>query len=84
MGHPDFRVSGKIFATLWKGNGVVLLRPEQQAVLVKSHPETFSPVKGRWGLKGSTTVLLDVADELTVKGAMMTAWSNKTARRGRR
>ena len=52
MGHPDFRVSGKIFATLWKGNGVVLLRPEQQAVLVKSHPETFSPVKGRMGTEG--------------------------------
>ena len=78
MGHPDFRVGGKIFATLWEGNGVLLLRPEQQHLLVKSHPNIFSPVKGGWGVRGSTTVHLNAADEPTVRNALLTAWSNKT------
>jgi hypothetical protein len=62
MDHPDFRVEGKIFATLWKGDGVLLLKPDQQARLVKSEPDVFVPVNGGWGRKGSTTVHLGVAD----------------------
>ena len=77
MDHPDFRVAGKIFATLWKGNGVVLLQPEQQSALVKSHPSIFTPVKGGWGRKGSTTVLLAAADEESVRRALSLAWKNK-------
>jgi hypothetical protein len=52
MDHPDFRVNRKIFATLWKGDGVVLLTKEQQKALVKSRPKVFKPVKGGWGRKG--------------------------------
>jgi len=77
MDHPDFRVGGRIFATLWKGNGVLLLRPDQQALLVKTDPTTFTPVKGGWGRKGSTTVHLDVADEESVRRALSEAWRNK-------
>jgi len=77
MEHPDFRVGGKIFATLWKGNGVLLLRREQQALLVKSDPGVFAPVNGGWGRKGSTTVHLDVADEESVRRALSVAWRNK-------
>ena len=77
MDHPDFRVGGKIFATLWKGNGVLLLRPDQQALLVKSDPSVFTPVKGGWGRKGSTTVHLDVADEGSVRRALSVAWRNR-------
>jgi hypothetical protein len=38
MGHPDFRVRGKIFATLWpnEGWGMVKLTPEQQRILVQA------------------------------------------------
>ena len=78
--HPDFRVGGKIFATLWKGDGVVLLAREQQAALIGSKPKVFTPVKGGWGRKGSTTVHLESADEKSVREAPALAWSNKAAK----
>lgn len=52
MGHADFRVRGKIFATLGFPTleyAVVLLSPAEQALFVKAAPATFSPVKGGWG-----------------------------------
>src|SRR5262249_6185456 len=51
MGHPDFRVRGKIFATISPDNewGMVKLTPEQQAVFVRSEPNVYQPVKGGWG-----------------------------------
>src|SRR6202158_417677 len=61
FGNADFRVRGKIFATLSlqsEGYGVLLPPPEQQAGMVEDAPEIFSPVPGGWGLKGSTRVLL--------------------------
>jgi len=77
MNHPDFRVGKRIFATLWKGNGVVMVRPDQQSLLVKSNPQTFSPVKGGWGRKGATTVHLEAADENSVRRALSMAWQGK-------
>jgi hypothetical protein len=79
MDHPDFRVGGKIFATLFKGNGVVLLTPEQQAALVKSKPHVFVPVNGGWGRTGSTTLLLQSADLQSVRKALLLAWGNKSS-----
>ena len=76
--HPDFRAGGKIFATIWKGDGVIILRPEQQAALVKSHPETFTPAVGGWGRKGSTTVHLENASEAVVREGLETAWRKRT------
>ncbi len=81
MGHPDFRVDGKIFATLWKGNGVLLLRPDQQAEVVKSDPDAFTPVEGGWGRRGATTVRLDVAGDGQVRLGMSMAWMNKSGKR---
>jgi len=78
MGHPDFRVGGRIFATIWKGNGVLMLKPDQQGRLMKSLPGVYSPVKGGWGKKGSTTVHLDVADMRSVREGLLLAWRNKT------
>lgn len=77
MGHPDFRVGGKIIATIWNGDGVLMLKPEQQARLVRSAPGTFSPAKGGWGKRGSTNIRLDAADARSVRAALMTAWRNK-------
>jgi len=77
MNHADFRVGGRIFATIWKGNGVLMLKPEQQAHLVNSNPEVFSPATGGWGKKGSTTVHLDVADALSVRAGLLAAWRSK-------
>lgn len=67
MGHPDFRVGGKIFATLHapeKGTGAVMLLPEQQELAMDADPEAFSPAAGAWGRSGSTIVsLADVSDD---------------------
>ena len=77
---PDFRVGGKIFATLGyekHGQGVLLLTPEQQAGMIQDAPEIFSPVPGGWGRKGSTLVRLSTVTGDILEAALRTAWSNK-------
>jgi hypothetical protein len=79
MGHPDFRVRGKIFATLGypdEGWGMVKLKPEQQEALVASEPAVFVPVKGAWGRGGATSVHLRPAKIRTLRLAMAAAWRN--------
>jgi hypothetical protein len=79
MNHPDFRVRGKIFATLWpdKGRGVVMLAPEQQDMVIAAEPGIFERASGAWGLRGSTMVTLADADEPTLRSALLMAWRNK-------
>ncbi|MEY2520350.1 MAG: hypothetical protein QOF24_2109 [Verrucomicrobiota bacterium] len=80
MAHPDFRVGGKIFASLGypdQEHGMVVLPPEEQARLVKSHPKVFAPAKGAWGKSGSTTVRLDVVDRSTLRRAIEIAWRKR-------
>jgi len=84
MDHPDFRVNGKIFATIWKENGVLLLTPVQQQALVESNPGVFSPVTGGWGLKGSTTMILTKADKESARVALVLAWGNKAPKSQKR
>lgn len=77
MQHPDFRVAGKIFATLGYPDascGMVKLFPDQQAEFVAADPETFAPVKGAWGRQGCTQVVLKSANEDRVRAAMGAAW----------
>jgi hypothetical protein len=83
MGHPDFRVRSKIFATLGpdEARGMVKLTPEQQAVFVRTEPTVFRPVKGGWGLRGATHVVLEAATEPAVRQALAAAWRN-TAPKG--
>ncbi len=83
MDHPDFRVGGKIFATLWPQEdcGVVLVSPEQQAELIDAAPDVFMPVPGGWGRRGSTQVLLPVANETIVRDALRIAWQKRAPRR---
>jgi hypothetical protein len=84
MGHPDFRVGGKIFATLGvpdKGHGAVSLNPEQQKIYVQRDPETFVPCQGAWGLAGATYVRLKSADAEIVGEAMTDAWRNRSQKR---
>jgi hypothetical protein len=83
MGHPDFRVRGRIFATLGYPDtsyAMVSLNPEQQHDFVRASPQTFVPVKGGWGRKGATQVVLEHADEAAVERALRTAWENRTAK----
>jgi hypothetical protein len=80
MGHADFRVGGKIFATLGHPDpayGMVQLKPDQQALLVVTSPKVFTPVPGGWGRQGSTHVRLAAADSATLKNALMMAWTNR-------
>jgi hypothetical protein len=79
MNHPDFRIAGKIFATLGypdKNWAMVKLTPEQQAELMHDEPKAFVPAAGAWGRKGSTTVHLKSAKKTTVRRALEAAWRN--------
>jgi hypothetical protein len=79
MGHPDFRVRGKIFATLGHPDedwGMVKLTPEQQRRFVRDEPEVFAPVKGGWGRRGATNVRLESATEAILRPALVAAWRN--------
>ena len=82
MGHADFRVNGKVFATLgWpdKAWAMVKLPPELQDALVRSEPSVFEPASGAWGRQGSTMVHLAPADEATLKDAIKSAWQRVAA-----
>ena len=61
MGHPDFRLDGRVFATLGypdENYGMVKLPPELQKKFVKESPDVFSPCNGMWGRRGATAVHL--------------------------
>jgi hypothetical protein len=79
MDHPDFRVRGKIFATLGHpemGVGMVKLFPDQQKDFVRAEPEVFAPVNGLWGRRGATYVHLKAAKKPNVRRALAAAWRN--------
>jgi hypothetical protein len=83
MAHPDFRVNGKIFATLGypdNGWGMVKLTAEQQREFVLGAPDAFIPVKGAWGAKGATSVRLDKVDKESLGAAMTAACRNVPAK----
>jgi hypothetical protein len=77
MGAADFRVGGRIFATLAheaKGYGNLMLTPAQQALFVEDQPDVFLPVTGGWGRNGATHVRLEAANEDLLAGALRAAW----------
>jgi len=84
MAHPDFRVAGKIFATMGyprAGWAMVSLTLDQQELFVRTQPKTFVPVTGKWGEKGATNVVLRHAARPPVREALINAWRNKAPRR---
>ncbi len=77
MGAADFRVGGRIFATLAsvkEGYGNLMLTPELQAEFLAERPDLFLPVHGGWGRGGATHIRLAVADEDSLRGALHSAW----------
>lgn len=77
MGAVDFRVGGRIFATLAavkQGYGNLMLTPEIQAQFVAEAPQVFLPIPGGWGRNGATHVRLAAANEDLLLGALRTAW----------
>ena len=84
MGHPDFRVGGRIFATLGypkAGWGMVKLTPDQQEFYVRAQPAAWVPANGSWGRQGATTVLLRLARNALVREALLEAWTNRAPKR---
>jgi hypothetical protein len=90
MGVADFRVGGRIFATLAsqdKGYGNLMLDPEQQAEFIAARPDLFLPIHGNWERMGMTHIRLAVATEDVLEGALRAAWRlrvEKNARAGKR
>jgi hypothetical protein len=83
MGAVDFRVGGRIFATLAavkEGYGNLMLTPEQQASFVEELPEVFVPIAGGWGRMGCTHVRLANVTEDVLEGALRTAWKIRVAK----
>ena len=82
MGHPDFRVNGRIFASLTSDEtrGMVVLTPEQQQRFVREAPSAFEPESGAWGRAGCTRVHLSSADEDAVGEAATLARQNAVAK----
>jgi hypothetical protein len=82
MGHADFRVGGKIFATLGApdaGWGMASLMPEQQEDFMTLAPEAFKPAAGAWGRAGSTLVKLAAVDPEMLEAALAAAWEKRSA-----
>ena len=77
MNHPDFRVAGKIFATLGYANtdrAMVKVTPLEQEMLVQAEPSVFTPEAGAWGRQGCTRVSLKAAKVTTIRRALAAAW----------
>jgi len=83
MHHPDFRVGGRIFATLGypaSGWAMVKLTPAQQELYIVAHPDAFLPIKGAWGARGATNVRLRAAGKRLARQALADAWRNTAPR----
>jgi hypothetical protein len=77
MGHPDFRVAGKIFATLGypdATSGMVKLTPIEQRMFIDAEPKAFKPCAGAWGRRGATSVNLSAVKKTTLRRALAAAW----------
>ena len=86
MWSVDFRVGGRIFATLAsvkQGFGNLMLSPEQQSLFVGERPDVFVPVTGGWGRMGITHVRLADVSEDVLTGALRAAWTLRVAKNQR-
>jgi len=80
MGHPDFRVGGRIFASLGApddSHGMVQLTPEQQELAIAAEPEAFRPASGAWGRNGSTLARLDAISDEWLAHTLEWAWRRR-------
>jgi hypothetical protein len=87
VSHPDFRIRGKVFATLGypdDKHGVLMLTPDAQNDAIGRNPKAFSPASGAWGRRGNTVVLLTAIRAIAIREWMEIAWGkvapNKVSR----
>ena len=84
MRHPDFRVGGRIFATLGYPDehaAMVKLSPDEQNEFARISPTVFTRVKGAWGRQGATNINLPAATIKIVHEALTAAWRNTAPKR---
>jgi len=84
MGHPDFRVGGKIFATLGHPDarhGTIMMSPQDQDLLIRDYPRVFVHAAGAWGRSGSTSVVLRIAPRRAVAAALESAWRRRAPKK---
>ena len=76
QGHPDFRVAGKIFATLGPAGdwAMVKLPAEAQESVVGSGGGAYEPFPGAWGRQGCTKVHLEAVSVSSVRAALREAF----------
>jgi hypothetical protein len=83
MGAADFRVGGRIFATLAMqhlGYGNLMLSPALQQALIALAPDVFLPIPGGWGKMGCTHIrLADASVQQMLKGLEL-AWNLRIER----
>ena len=82
--HPDFRVGGKIFATLGYPDdsfAVVMLDPDEQTFYIRVDSNVFAPVKGEWGRRGATLITLRAAKASIVRESLQAAWERRAPKR---
>lgn len=81
MGHPDFRVNGRIFASLQadERRAMVKVPPDDQAAMLDQAPAVFVAAAGAWGRQGCTMIDLAAADRALVRGALVLAWELATS-----
>ena len=84
MHHPDFRVGGRIFATLGylnENSEMLKLSPDEQKEFVRISSDVFTPVKGAWGRQGATNIYLPTATLDIVREALTSAWRETAPKR---
>ncbi len=84
QGHADFRVGGKIFASLGypdESYGVLMLSVDEQKSFEQAYPSAFTPAKGAWGRRGNTQVRLETVKGVALRSAMRSAWDNRAPKR---
>ena len=84
MGHPDFRVGGRIFATLGHPDarfGTIMLSPLDQGLVLRDYPKAFAPARGAWGRAGATSVNLRVSPRRAVIAALEAAWLRRAPKK---
>lgn len=82
MAHPDFRVGGRVFASLDQAErwGTVKLSPAEQQEFMALHPDVFVPAAGSWGQQGWTKIDLKCATVASVRPAALLAWEGMRQR----
>jgi hypothetical protein len=83
MGHADFRVGGKVFASLGPDEdwAMVKLTPDDQCDLIGKGTGPYQPASGAWGVRGCTIITLREANESRVLRAIRAAWRNVAPKR---